>query len=215
METNQATLLIHTSPDIVKYPQLPLPGMPPGTMRHHNVGRPPYLILRTGNIGDLERRYGVASDRRVLPPSVFFKRFDRIRQFLGGPLGLTPAQCRVLLRLLAYWAYYGRVYAKAASISTQEGCHKATFWRTVRLLRERGLITVINRFFLRPDAQTSNLYRFDKLLIMIARYLAEHGVHFWAKWLQPYLTMTGTEFWHGWVRTGFLPCVPAGDAPTV
>jgi hypothetical protein len=43
--------------------------------------------------------------------------------------------------------------------------------------------------------QISNLYLLHKLLLVIARYLAEHGVQFFEKWLRPYLSMPGRSFW--------------------
>jgi len=97
--------------------------------------------------------------------------------------------------LLRYRAYYGNVYPKEAQITLEPGCKKATFWRTIRLLKEQGLLQVVNRFVMRPHAQISNLYRLDKLVLALARYIAEHGHHFYEDWLQPYLSMPGREFW--------------------
>lgn len=139
--------------------------------------------------------YGVSRSRRVLSPQLLLNRYDRVRDCLEDILGLTTAQREVALRLLRYWAYYGNVYVKSAAITAEPGCSKATYWRTVKIMQLRGLITVINRFIIRPHAQISNLYKFDRLLLIIARYLAEHGAAFREKWLRPYLSMPGSQFW--------------------
>jgi len=139
--------------------------------------------------------YGVSRSRRVLTPELLLKRYDRVRDCLEDILGLTTAQREVALRLIRYWAYYGNVYVKEATITDEPGCSKATYWRTIKILQLGGLITVKNRFIIRPHAQISNLYKFDRLLLIIARYLAEHGVAFREKWLRPILSMPGHSFW--------------------
>lgn len=141
------------------------------------------------------KAYGVSSSYRVLSPQLLLKKFEYIRDCLVYCLGLTIAQREVTLRLLRLWAYYGHVYPKESQITSEPGCSKATYWRTIRVLNELGLITVVNRYVIRPHAQISNLYRFDKLLILIARYLAEHGHRFYEKWLKSVLTMPGSYFW--------------------
>ena len=142
-----------------------------------------------------DKRYGVSSSFRVLSPGLLCRKYDSVRECLQTCLGLTTAQREVTLRLLRLWAYYGKVYSKESLISSEPGCSKATFWRTVRLLEERGLIEVVNRFLIRPHAQISNIYRLDRLVLLLARYLAEHGHHFLQGWLTPALTMPGREFW--------------------
>ena len=167
----------------------------PDSMIHHK-GPPIHsrIIVSYSNMCK-DRRYGVSRSQRVLPPQLLFKKYDLIRDFLTFTLGQTVAQREVTLRLLRLWAYYGKVYPKESSITELPGCSKATFWRTVKLLEESNLLQVINRYVIRPHAQISNLYRFDKLLIVIARYLAEHGVAFLEKWLEPYLQLPGRVFW--------------------
>lgn len=194
MQSPTNTILEHPFRN-VKYPvnsQLPLF---PEAMIHHNR-RGTYnnkIVLLPGKRPPLP--YGVSRDRRVLSPQTLLKRFDQVRDCLAGPLGQGTAQREVTLRLLRLWAYYGQVYPKESMVTADPGCSKATFWRTVRDLKDRGLVRVVNRYFIRPHAQTSNLYIFTRLLIIIARYLAEHGVSFRQRWLQPYLRMTGTMFW--------------------
>jgi len=165
------------------------------SMIHHNKGRGSrgYIVLRRGDVPSPS--YGVSQSRRVLSPQLLLKRYDRIRDCLQYVIGLTTAQREAALRLLRFWAYYGNIYVKESTITAEPGCSKATYWRTVKLLERRGLLTVLNRYVIRPHAQISNLYRFDKLLILLARYLAEHGVVFYKKWLQPYLAMPGSQFW--------------------
>ena len=182
----------------------------PASMIHHKdplpriVGRTLIEIKRRG------RPYGVSSSQRVLSPQLLLKRFDLIRDLLEDNLGLTAAQREVVFRLLRLWAYYGQVYPKEAFVTGEPGCKKATFWRTIRILEEQGLLQRINRFLIRPHAQISNLYRFDKLLILIARYLAEHGQAFYQEWLQPYLTMPGRSFWPWAIQTPGARAAPSG-----
>ena len=167
----------------------------PVSMIHHKSCLPgsSKVIVSYGNYR--ERPYGVSRSRRVLSPQLLLKKFDLVRDCLQSVLGLTTAQREVTLRLLRFWAYYGKVYPKEATITEQPGCKKVTFWRTIRLLKDMGLISVVHRYVLRPHAQISNLYRLDRLALLLARYLAEHGTHFWEKWLRPALAMPGQQFW--------------------
>lgn len=144
--------------------------------------------------------YGVSPAYRVLSPQLLLKKWNYVVGCLGGPLGLTTAQREVVLRLLTLWAYYGKVYPKESQITEDPGCSKATFWRTVRLLKELGLIDVLNRYVIREHAQISNLYSLDRLVMVIARYLAEHGTRFYHKWLEPLLRAPAQSFWSlGWL----------------
>lgn len=172
--------------------QLPLI---PDSMIHHKVtvSRNNKMIISYSKYQG--KAYGVSRSRRVLSPQLLLKKFDYLQRFFYHVLGLTTAQREVALRLLRLWAYYGNVYPKEAQVTEEPGCSKASYWRTIRLLRDMGLISVTNRYVIRPHAQISNLYRFDKLLLAIARYLAEHGTAFYERWLTPALTMPGKEFW--------------------
>ena len=179
----------------VKYPPSSQPGVDKNPVRHHksplSIDKPiivSYYQLKT-------RPYGVSSSRRVLTPGLFVKRFDDIRDCLKNVIGLTVAQREVALRLLRLWAYYGYVYPKASQVCELPGCSKATYWRTLKTLREMALVLVINRYVIRPHAQISNLYRLDRLVLLIARYLAERGVSFWQKWLAQIFAMPGQQFW--------------------
>ena len=167
----------------------------PDSVIHHNKGRSgrEYIVLSKRNLHS--QPYGVSSALRVLSPGILLKRFDQVRDCLQYVLGLTTGQREVTLKLLRFFAYYGQVYPKAGLLCQEPGSSRATFWRTIKRLGEQNLIQVVNRFVFRPHAQISNLYRFDKLLILIARYLAEHGVAFYQKWLKPYLSMPGSAFW--------------------
>lgn len=167
----------------------------PDNMIHHNISREKNKRIVYPRGINPSLRYGVSRSRRVLSPQLFLKRYDRVRDLLEYQLGMSPGQREAALRLLRFWAYYGNVYAKESTLTAEPGCSKATYWRTVRILKDLGLVDVINRYILRPHAQISNLYRFDKLLIIIARYLAEHGVQFKEKFLQPYISMPGSVFW--------------------
>jgi len=140
-------------------------------------------------------RYGLPAGLRALSPGLFIKKFDYIRDCLAGTLGFTCAEREVVLRLLRLYAYYGAAFPKAASIAREPGCSERTFWRAVKKLQNLGLVRVVNRFVLRPHAQISNLYRLEKLAIVLARYLAEHGCRFRESWLRPALLMPGNLFW--------------------
>lgn len=167
----------------------------PRPMIHHSK---PFPNSISGNRKVLSREtgsYGVSRTRRLLSPELLRKKHDHVWSCLAGPLGLTLAQREVTMRLLRLWAYYGLVYPKESTITEDPGCSKATFWRTIGLLKDRGLVTVINRHLTPFRRQTSNIYRLDKLVMLIARYLAEHGTAFLEKWLRPYLAVPGVLFW--------------------
>jgi len=170
-------------------------GTPPGSMIHHKVSLSEKGKMIVSYSRYRGNTYGVSQSRRVLSPQLLIKKYEYIRDCLDHVLGLTPCQIEVTLRLLRFWAYYGQVYPKEAQVSSEPGCSKATFWRTLRILKEGGYIGVVNRFVLRPHAQISNLYRLDKLLILIARYLCERIAHIWPDWLWPYLHLTWQELW--------------------
>ncbi len=167
----------------------------PDSMIHHNLfPHSERIILSSKNI----RRgssYGVSHSHKVITSSLYIKKYDRIRECLQETLGLSVAQREVALRLLRLWSYYETVYPKESQITELPGCSKATYWRTIRRLRELGLVRVINRYLVRPHAQISNLYRLDRLVLLLARYLSEHGVGFRERWLKPALTMPARLFW--------------------
>jgi len=185
-------------------PSIPsIPSIPSNPVIHHKPQVPHnYLIVSYSSI-DSGKRYGVSRSHRVLSPGLFIKRFDYIRDCLQYVIGLTVAQREVTLRLIRLWAYYGNVYPKESQVTELPGCSKATYWRTIKLLKEMALVTVVNRYVIRPHAQISNLYRLDRLALLLARYLAEHGTRFWEKWLRPALAMPGQQFWSQiWLAPG-------------
>lgn len=179
--------------------QLPL--FPASMIHHKGRGSPDRLILHGKDIYS-SKRYGVSSSRRVLSPQLLLKRFDQVRDCLQYALGLTTCEREATLRVLRFWAYYGQVYVKQTQISENPGVSKATYWRAIRRLKDRGLIRVVNRFIIRPHAQISNLYRLDKLVLVIARWLAEHGSGFRERWLQPYLSAPARVFWSLFLTSG-------------
>ncbi len=182
------------------------------SMIHHKDPLSPPRIIVSYKSNVRSRPYGVSRSRRAITSSLFISKYDHIRECLDRVLGLTTAQREVALRLLRLWAYYGKVYPKEAQITEDPGCSKATYWRTVKLLRELGLLQVVNRYIIRPHAQISNLYRLDRLAVILARYLAEHGTAFWEKWLAPALAMSGQQFWSCLSRN---PGDRAGPGPPV
>jgi len=178
------------------------------SMAHHKDPVAPFskIVVKSRVSGV---RYGVPQSPRILPPGLFIKKFDEIRDFLAGPLDLSCAQREVVLRLLRFSSHYRGVYPKATTVCSEPGCSKRTFWRVMRKLQDSGLVQVSNRYVIREHAQISNLYRFHKLLILLVRYLAEHGQKFWEKWLQPWLGMSGKDFWGNFAFRGGLDGLPA------
>uniref|UniRef100_A0A6M3LV62 Putative DNA binding, helix-turn-helix domain containing protein n=1 Tax=viral metagenome TaxID=1070528 RepID=A0A6M3LV62_9ZZZZ len=180
---------------LVKSPinsQLPL--FPNSMTPHSNF----HIYSIRGNIDKVRRLtsyYGVSYDHRVLTKGVFLKQFDRVRDFLKYVLGFSVGERDFTLGLLEYWAYYGKCYPKIADLTHKPGCSESTAHRALRKLKDLGLARVIERYLEPRRRQISNLLLLHKLLILIARYLAEHGVAFYEKWLKPYLTMPGREFW--------------------
>lgn len=177
-------------------------------MAHHKDLKKPYSTIMI-KVKDIDKPYGVPQSQRILPPGLFIKKFDAIREFLAGPLGLTCVQREVILRLLRFSSHYEEVYPKAATVCSEPGCSKRTFWRVMRKLQDIGLVQVSNRYVIREHAQISNLYRFHKLLILLVRYLAEHGQQFYQKWLKPYLAMSGKDFWGVFARSVDLCSLPS------
>ncbi len=198
--------------DNVKSPfntQLP---MLPKLMIHHKVFDPRSIIVYSGKGIRLSPCYGVSRSERVLSPQVLLKRFDQVRECLEGVLGLTSRRREVVIILLRMWAYYGQVYPKESTVTADKWCSKATYWRTISYLKGLGLVQVLKRYIVRPHAQISNLYDLRRLIVLIARYLAEHGQHFAEKWLEPYLVMPGSQFWPlAFASPGKLSC-PSGDS---
>ncbi|MBA7659674.1 hypothetical protein ES703_67661 [subsurface metagenome] len=141
----------------------------------------------------LERlTYGVPTERRLLSPGIFNKKFDRIRDYLVT-IDLTPSERQIVLQLLRLYAYYGKVYPKASEFSPLPGSSIRTFWRAVAKLEELGLVDRINRYL--HHLQISNAYRLDKLILILARWLAEHGYPFTDKFTLAILRLTDRSFW--------------------
>ncbi|MBA7560958.1 hypothetical protein ES708_02592 [subsurface metagenome] len=199
--------------DSVKSINSQLPLFPPEPVIHHKV-QGPYIVGYT--IREIQyggKPYGVSRSHRVLSPGLLLKKYDRVRDCLAGPMGLTVCQREVVIRLLRLWAYYGSVYPKESQVTELPGCSKATFWRTIRELKELGLVHVINRYVIRPHAQISNLYRLNRLVLVIARYLAEHGTGFLEPWLKPYLQLPGRVFWGSLAACRQSRAGPYGSGP--
>lgn len=187
------------------------------SLAHHKVPLSSPLIYRkrgTKRSSPLLSRYGVPSSQRIISPGLLLKHFAAIVRFLGEHWGFSPPEREGLIRLLRLWCCYGVVYPKASQAAELPGCSKRTFWRMIAKAIKMDLIVVINRFIQREEAQISNLYRLDKLLIVLARYLAEHGVRFSDAWIQPFLRLIGSVFWGGIRRWRFSACtIPPGGGP--
>jgi hypothetical protein len=161
----------------------------------HRNGNPSTLnntSLYDSNILLARLTYGVPTERRLLTPGVFIKKFHRIRDYLVNA-GLTAAERQVALNLLRLYCYYGKVYPKASEFIDERGCSPRTFWRAVTKLEDMGLIDRINRYL--HHLQISNAYRLDKLVLVLARWLAEHGHHFTDNFTLSLLRLTAVSFW--------------------
>lgn len=194
MKTFTPSKLAHPFANVKSQLNTQLPLFPDSVIYHSNLS---HLVIR-GNRGKVWREtryYGVSSEYRILTKSLFLKRFDNVRNFLEFVLGQPIAEREFTLRLLCLWSHYGKCYPKIAELCKEPGCSKATAFRALRKLKEIGLVEVIQRFLLPYRRQISSLIRLDGLILLIARYLAEHGQPFYEKWLKPYLTMPGREFW--------------------
>ena len=160
--------------DPLPKPSTPTPVSPsacPQSMAHHNSSTSKPTIYYKKGI-EIEKRYGVPQTRRILTMGMFHKNHDEILNRLTW-LGLETRERDAIFKLLELFIYYGKVYPKAADIADQAYISKRTFWRAVGKLRELGVIEVLNRYA--KHRQISNLYRLDRLVVMIARFLAEHG----------------------------------------
>jgi len=190
LSTNQTTQRqgYHSDTGVVK------PFSLDSVIRRNYPTIPSKIVFTSGELLDI-KRYVVPRTYQILTTGLLLKSWDQIHELLKDVLGLTTARRKVVFSLLRYHAYYAYVCPKEATITEEPGCSKATFWRTIKVLEELGLINVVNRYLIRPHAQISNQYHLPGLLLVIARYLAEHGIHFLEHWLQPVLNMSGSLFW--------------------
>lgn len=166
-----------------------------GTMTPHSTLQVTGIIGNKDKIWRVTEYYGVSSTYRLLSTGLFIKKYEDIRKFLENVLGFSVGNRDVTLRILRLWASYGKVYAKVADMGQKPGSSKSTTHRTISKLKELGLLKVIPRYLIPWRRQISNLYLLNKLLLVLARYLAEHGQRFYQKWLEPYMAMPGREFW--------------------
>ncbi|GAI00953.1 unnamed protein product, partial [marine sediment metagenome] len=108
-------------------------------------------------------------------------------------LGFTRAKRDVILQLVRLYAYYGKVYPKAEQVAEDGYISKRTFWRTITDMEQDGLIERTNRYL--NHLQISNAYRLDRLILILARYLAEHGVGQFTDFAQKLIGFAGGSFW--------------------
>ena len=190
---------------------------PSNSLIHHKEGRSHnYIVLRYQDTV-LPPTYGASIASRVLPVSLFRKKEVQIKQCLNVTVGLTKSQVEAAMRLLRLQAYYRFVYPSADQVCGRRkyefgmrfepfpgyvppkrhhwGTSRASFWRAIKVLKDIGLIEVVNRYVLRPHAQISNLYRLDRLIMLLAKYLAERGEHGYPPELRPLLSLPWPDFW--------------------
>jgi hypothetical protein len=155
------------------------------------------LIIR-GNNDKVWREtgyYGRSALGKTPSKGVLLKGFDKMNNFMKGTFGLTTAEAYSMQEVVRIAIYYGNVYLKTAHFAGQPGRSQSTLRRAIRKLKNLGLITVIPRYLEPVRRQISNLYILQNLLLLFARYLAEHGQAFGEKWLKPYLKLPGSVFW--------------------
>jgi len=156
----------------------------PGTLNNKTIVNKELLLERL--------TYGVPSERRIITAGVIIKRFDRIRDCLVM-LGFTRAKRDVILQLVRLYAYYGKVYPKAEQIAEYPICSKRTFWRTITDMEQDGLIERTNRYL--NHLQISNAYRLDRLILILARFIAEHTQQVFTAFTNKLLCFAGSNFW--------------------
>jgi len=140
---------------------------------HQNVLYSNPSIEELKNNKNPELRFSVPLGKKVLTKSLYYRRFDDIRDFLIH-LGVTGnLQREAVLKLIKLNCYYSRVYPKAQTVADDCYISKRTYWRAVKKLEDTGLIERESHYYNRR--QTSNLYHLDKLLLVIAHRLAEIG----------------------------------------
>ena len=146
--------------------------IPPQSVAHHNPLSPDSNTIYYKKGIEREKRYGVPSTHRILTMGNYHKHHNDINTMLRVVCGLEKKERSAIFCLLRLFFYYGQVYPKADDVAEQEYISKRTFWRAIGKLRESGVIEVLNRYV--KHKQISNLYRIDKLILMIARFIAEH-----------------------------------------
>jgi len=156
----------------------PLSASPQSTAHHNALSKDLNTIYYKKGI-EIEKRYGVPSTYRILTMGNYHKHHSDINTMLRVVLGLENRERSAVFCLLRLFLYYGKVYPKAADVADQEYISKRTFWRAMEKLREMGVLEVINRYI--NHRQISNLYRLDKLVLMVARYIAEHHLGLYIK----------------------------------
>jgi hypothetical protein len=148
------------------------PPASPQSMAHHNSPSPVVDQIYFKKGIEKEKRYGVPSSYRILTMGNYHKHHDDINAMLRVVCELENRERSAVFCLLRLFFYYGQVYPKADDVAEQEYISKRTFWRAISKLKALGVIEVLNRYI--NHKQISNLYRIDKLVLMIARFIAEH-----------------------------------------
>ncbi len=171
-------------------------------MAHHNsipLTGPPltffYRRRKSKSLTFSRKPYGVPSPHRVLPQGVIFKRWRDVQAFYRVTLGLTKPQRAVVSELVRLWMIKGEVYAKASQVAEASNVGVRTFWRTISRLEGLKMIQVFNRYVQREWAQISNLFRMEKLIFALARFLAECGERNLGPMMARFLALPGREFW--------------------
>ena len=139
--------------------------------------------------------YGVPCPTAVLPPKVLFQRWRDVQAFYHSTLQLPEEEVRVVSELVRLWTIRGRVYPTAAQVAETAHVSIRTFWRTVKRLEEMKMVQVVNRYVQREWAQISNLFRLERLIFALARFLAEKGERNLGPMMARFLALPGREFW--------------------
>ncbi len=145
---------------------------------------------------EIEKRYGVPQSYRILTMGNYHKHHNDINTMLRVVLGLENRERDAVRCLLRLFLYYGKVYPKADDVADQEYISKRTFWRAMRKLQDMGVLEVINRYI--NHKQISNLYRLDKLVVMIATFIAEHHLGLFINDVLGKYALKMVDFFRSW-----------------
>ena len=131
----------------------------------------------------------------MLPRGVIFKRWLDVQAFMRVTLQLSKPERAVVSELVRLWMIKGAVYPTAKQVAETALVSKRTFWRTVKRLEALKMVQVVNRYVQREWAQISNLFRLERLIFALARFLAECGERHLGPMMKRFLELPGREFW--------------------
>jgi len=171
-------------------------------MAHHKDGPLPanherlfYRLRMSKTYTSLRKPYGVPSPGCVLPRGVIYQRWRDLQAFLRVTLMLTKPERAVVSQMVTIWMIKGEVYPTAKQVAEATKVSVRTFWRTIKRLEAMKMIEVWDRYVQREQAQISDLFRLERLIFALARFLAECGERQLGPMIARFLALPGREFW--------------------